>query len=201
MVIGVTPEATSIAATTLPAPGRRPTLDRVDRVAVRGDEARSGTNVVGGGRDPQVGQLRVHARDHRVRPTRCSDTVDPLLRHPLGGEARVDDLEPDVAQLAVEPARAHGEDAPHLRVALPEIEGGRARGADDAVRRDRRPELGQPGDVVGAVVHRVVRDVHDVVAGRGTPGEDLGDARNGIGAAVHDAVEVDQEEQGHGPGC
>ena len=79
-----------------------------------------------------------------------------------------------------------------------EVQGRRPGSADDTIRRDRRPELGQPGDVVGAVVHRVVRDVDDVVARRRAPREDGGDARDGIVAAVHDAVEVDEEEESHG---
>ena len=62
----------------------------------------------------------------------------PSLRHPLGGEARVDDLEPDVAQLAIQAARADGEDAPDLRMALLEVQRRRARRADDAIGRDRR---------------------------------------------------------------
>ena len=51
--------------------------------------------------------------------------------------------------------------------------------------------------VVGAVVHRVVGHVHDVIAAGGTVGEDRGHAGHGVGAAIHDAVEVDEEEQAH----
>ena len=44
-----------------------------------------------------------------------------------------------------------------------EVQGGRPRRGDDPVRGDRRAHRGETGDVVGPVVHRVVRDVHDVV--------------------------------------
>ena len=128
------------------APGAGPEadLDRVDRVAVRGDEPGAGTDAVGGGGDAHVGHLRVDARDDRVGPAGGGDAVDPLLRHALGGEARVDDLEPDVAQLAVQPAGPDGEHAPDLRVALLEVQRGRARRArrPDPARRARRARSG-----------------------------------------------------------
>ena len=46
-----------------------------------------------------------------------------------------------------------------------EVERRRPRGGDDAIRRDRGAHRRQAGHVVGPVVHRVVRDVDDVVAG------------------------------------
>ena len=69
----------------------------------------------------------------------------------------------------------------------------------DPVGGDRRAHRREAGHVVGAVVHRVVRDVDDVVAAGRPVGEDRGDARDGLGAAIDDAVEVDQEEQAHAP--
>ena len=51
------------------------------------------------------------------------------------------------------------------------VEGARARARDDPVRADRRAVPGEPRQVVAAVVHRVVGDVHDVVAQRGAGGE------------------------------
>jgi hypothetical protein len=53
-------------------------------------------------------------------------------------------------------------------------------------------------DVVGPIVHRVVRHVDDGIASRGALRQQVGDARHGIRAAVHDAVEVDQQEEAHG---
>ena len=64
-----------------------------------------------------------------------------------------------------------------------EVERRRPGGRDDRVGRDRRAHRGQPGHVVGAVVHRVVGHVHDVVAPRRAIGEDRGDAGDGIRAA------------------
>ena len=61
------------------------------------------------------------------------------------------------------------------------------------------PELGEAGDVVGAVVHRVVGDVDHVVAGVRARHQHGRDAGHGIVAAIDDAVEIDQEEQGHRP--
>ena len=185
------------------APGAwpQPNLDRVRRVAVRGDEPGACPNVVGGGRNAQVRELRVHSGHDRIRPTRRGDAVDALLGHAFRRKARVDHVEPDVPELPVEPASAHGEHAAHLGMAFPEVQRGRPRRADDTVRGDGRAELGQPAHVVGAVVHRVVRHVDDVVAGRCARGEDGRHAGHRIRAAVDDPVEIDQEEQGHGPGC
>jgi len=47
-------------------------------------------------------------------------------------------------------------------------------------------------------VHRIVRDVYDVIAARGPIGQDGSDARNGFDTAVDDAIEVDQQEEAHG---
>ena len=53
--------------------------------------------------------------------------------------------------------------------------------------------------VVGPVVHRVVRDVDDVVATGRAIGQDRGDARHGVRAAIDDAVEIDQQQEAHRP--
>jgi hypothetical protein len=90
--------------------------------------------------------------------------------------------------------------AADLRMALLEVQRGRARSADDPVRRHGRAQLGEARDVVGAVVHRVVRHVDDVVPGRGARGEHSRDAGDGIRPAIDDPVEVHEEEQGHRPG-
>jgi len=50
-------------------------------------------------------------------------------------------------------------------------------------------------------VHRVVGDVHDVVAGFGARREHGRDAGYRVGTAVDDAVEVDEEQEGHRSGC
>ena len=82
---------------------------------------------------------------------------------------------------------------------LDEVEGRRPRRAHDPIGADRRAHRREAGHVVRPVVHRVVGDVHDVVA-RGDPlGEEGRDAGDGIDAPVEDTVEVDEEE--HGPGC
>ncbi len=123
--------------------------------------------------------------------------VDALLRHPLGGEARVHDLDADVAQLPVQAPRADRQDAPDLWVALLEVEGRGPWCAHDSIGRHRRAEVRQAPHVVGPVVHRVVGDVDDVVAQRRSGGEDGGNARDGILAAIDDAIEVDEQEEGH----
>jgi hypothetical protein len=46
-------------------------------------------------------------------------------------------------------------------------------------------------------VHRVVRDVDDVVAPSRAVGQDRGDAGNGIGSSIDDTVEVDEQQQTH----
>ena len=62
-----------------------------------------------------------------------------------------------------------------------------------------RAHRGEAGLVVGPVVHRVVGDVHDVVATDGAIGKDRRDAGHGIAAAVDDTVEIDQQEETHRP--
>jgi hypothetical protein len=181
--------------------GPEPDLDGVHRVAVRRDEVRAGPDVVRGGGDPQVRHLRVHAGDDRAGPAGGGDAVDALPGHPFGGVAGVDDLQPDVAKLTVQPARADRQDAPDLGVVLLQVQGGRPGRAHDAIQRDRRAELGQPRHVVRAVVHRVVRDVDDVVARRGARGQDVRDARDRVGAPIDDAIEIDEEQEGHRAGC
>ena len=80
-----------------------------------------------------------------------------------------------------------------------QVERRRARGRHDRVGRDRAAHRRQPGLVVGPVVHRVVGDVDDVVATGRAIGKDRGDARDRIGAAVDDAIEIDEQEEAHGP--
>ena len=87
-------------------PGPQAALGRVDRVAVGGDEPGAGADAVRGRRQPQVGELRVEADDDRVGIAGRGPAVDALLAHPRRRMAGGDDLEPDVAQLALEPAGA-----------------------------------------------------------------------------------------------
>ncbi len=80
-----------------------------------------------------------------------------------------------------------------------DVEGGRSRRGDDGLGRDRQAHRREPRHVVGAVVHRVVRHVDDVVAEGRSRREDRGHARNGIGASIDDTVEVDEQEEHHRP--
>ena len=194
MTSGETPAAASIAAMTLPAPGRSQRPGGIDRIAVRGDEPGPGPDAVGGGGDAKVGELRIQARHDRVGMARGGPAVEALLRHPLRDVGRADHVQPDVPQLPIQPRRADGQDPADARLALGEVERRRPWRADDPVGRHRRAHRGQPGHVVGPVVHRVVGDVDDVVAGGGPLGEERGDAGDGIGAAIDDAVEIDEEE-------
>src|SRR5207244_3952949 len=66
------------------------------------------------------------------------------------------------------------------------------------VGRDGRTHPGDPLDVILAVPHRIVRDVHDIVAAGRAGREDRGDSGYGLQAAVEDAIEVDEEEQAGG---
>ena len=108
--------------------------------------------------------------------------------------AAVTTSQPDVAQLALEAAGADDEHAPDPGLVVAQIERGRAGRRDDSV--GRRPGAPMPAsrvDVVDPVVHRVVRDVHDVVAGLDARREDRGHARHRFRAAVDDAVEIDEQ--------
>ena len=104
--------------------------------------------------------------------------VDPLLAHPRRGVCRGHRVEPGLAQLALEPARADRQHAPDPGHLVAHVEGARARGRDDAIRPDRRPVAREPRQVVAVVVHRVVGDVHDVVAAA-PPGRRARDRRRG----------------------
>ena len=132
--------------------------------------------------------------DDRIRPAGRLEAVEwsrsAAPRRVAGG----DDVEADVVELALEPAGTDHEHAPDVGQVLAQVERGRARRADDPIRADRRAHPGQPGHVVGPVVHRVVRDVHDVVAARRPIGQHGGDAGHRLGAAIDDAVEIDEEE-------
>ena len=139
----------------------------------------------------------IEAGHDRVGRAGGGPAVDALLVHPGRGMPGGHDLEADVAQLALQAARAEDQHAPDARLVVDEVERRGPRGRDDRVGRDRRAHGGEAGHVVGAVVHRVVRDVDDVVAAGGPVGEDGGHARHGVGAAIDDAVEVDEEEQAH----
>ena len=110
-----------------------------------------------------------------------------------------DDVVADVAQLALESAPAEDQHAPDAGVVLAQVRRRRAGGRHDRLGRDRRAHRREAGLVVGPVVHRVVGHVHDVVATDRAIGKDRGDARDGVGAAVHDAIEIDEEEEAHGP--
>ena len=61
------------------------------------------------------------------------------------------------------------------------------------------PIAGQPRDVVGPIVHRVVRHVDDVVAPGRAVRQDFRDAGYWLLAAIDDAVEIDEQQQTHPP--
>ena len=82
---------------------------------------------------------------------------------------------------------------------LAQVGGGRAGRGDDRLGRDRGAHRGEPGLVVGPVVHRVVGHVDDVVARGRAIGQDRGDARHRLRAAIDDAVEIDEQEEAHRP--
>ena len=157
---------------------------------------RAGPDAVGRDGEPDIGQVGVQADDDGIGVTGRGEAVDPLLADPGRGISGADHVVALVAQLAFEAARAEDQDAPDLRIVLAEIERGRARGGNDRLGRDRRAHRGQTRLVLGPVMHRVVGHVDDVVATCRAIGEHRGDARNGVSAAVHDAIEVDQEEAG-----
>ena len=179
--------------------GSRPqaALGRVDRVAVRRDEPGAGTDAVGGGGKPQVGQVRIESDEDGIRLAGRGVPVDPLLLHPRRGVRRGHHLQPDVPGLPFEPAGAQHQDPSDRRILLGEVEGGGPGRRDHGVGGDRGAHAREAGHVVGPVVHRVVRDVDHVVAGSSPGGEDLGHAWDGLGAAVHHAVEVDEQEEAH----
>ncbi len=159
----------------------------------------AGPDAVRGDDQPGVGQVRIESDDDRVGVAGGGETVDRLLAHPGRGRARGHDVVPDVAQLALETAPAEDQHAPDLGIVVAQVERRRARRRHDRVRRDRAAHRRQPGLVVGPVVHRVVGHVDDVVATGRAIGKDRGDARHRIGAAVDDAVEIDEQEEAHGP--
>ena len=73
---GTTPVVASSGRDDRPGAGPQAALRRVDRVAVGGDEAGAGADAVGGGGQPQVGQVRVEPDDDRVRVAGGGQAVD-----------------------------------------------------------------------------------------------------------------------------
>ena len=145
----------------------------------------------------QVGQVRVETDDDRIGVVGRGEAIDPLLAEPGRGRARGHHIEALVAQLALEAAGAKDEDAADLRVVLAQVGRRRARRRDDRVGRDRAAHRRETRLVVGPVMHRVVRHVDDVIAPRRAIGEDGGDACNGVGPAVDDTIEIDEQEKAH----
>ena len=107
------------------------------------------------------------------------------------------DIDTDVAQLALETARAERQHAPDPGFVPLDVKRGRSRRRDDTIRRDGTAHPAQAGHVVGPVMHRVVGDVYDLVAAAGTRREQRGDTGDGFRAAIDDTVEIDEKEQAH----
>ena len=162
---GTTPVVASSAAAIAPGAGPQAALGRVDRVAVGGDEPRAGADAIGGGREPQVGQVRVEA-GRRPRPARRRR---PSRRCPPGASAS---RRAPAVTTSSPTSRSSRSRPPAPRTSTRRIArlvvwrcGAPSRGPTTRRSgRDRRAHRRQAGHVVGAVVHRVVRDVDDVVA-------------------------------------
>ena len=169
-------------------------LGRVDRVAVRDDEQGARARRLDGHGQPPVRHVRIEPDDDRVRATGRGVAVDPLGFDAGGCLGRRDDLEPDILELPAEAGAAECQHAAGPRVPFGQPQGGRPGRADDPFRADRGAHRGQAIDVVRPVVHRVVRDVDDVVAQRGARGEHRRDPGHRRRAAVDHAVEVDQKQ-------
>ena len=129
-------------------PGARPqpALGRVDRVAVRGDEPGAGADAVGGGREPQ---RRSGSGPARRRPHRAGRRP-PSRRWPPGssGSRRapaVTTSSPTSRSSRSRPPAPSDEHAPDRRLVVAQVERGRPRRGDDAVRRDRRAHRREPG--------------------------------------------------------
>jgi hypothetical protein len=105
-----------------------------------------------------------------------------------------DDLEADVAHLALETAGPENQHPPYVGLLIAQVERRGPRRADDPIGADGTAHRPETRHVIGAVVHRVVRDVDDVVALGRPVGEDGRDTRHGVSATVDDAVEIDEEE-------
>jgi hypothetical protein len=117
--------------------------------------------------------------------------IGGALGQEIGAFASVDDFEPDVDKLAAQTGCANDKDATHGRFVIREVERRRPGGADDPVGRHRGAHRLEPLDVVLAVVHRVVRYVHDVVRMRYAVGQHGSYAWHGPAAKVDDAVKID----------
>ena len=112
---------------------------RIDRVAVRGDEPGTGTDAIGGRRQPQVREVRIEPGHDRVRGAGRRPAIDALLVHPRRGMPRRHDLQPDVAQLALETAGPEHEHAADPRLVSRDVERRRrARTRRRVSARDRR---------------------------------------------------------------
>src|SRR5664280_511082 len=82
------------------------------------------------------------------------------------------------------------------RLQVAQVESGGPGGRDDPIRGNRRTHPRKAGNVVGAIPHRVVGHVYDLVAGFGASDEHGGDAGNRLGAAIDDTIEVDEKKHG-----
>ena len=198
---GTTPVAASSGDDDRAGAGSQAALGRVDRVAVGGDEAGARPDAVGGDRRAagRSGSGRARRRPRRGRRRRRSRRSPPgssgSRRRPRSRRRS-----PTSRSSRSSPLAAEDQHAPDARAR------GRA-GRAPSRARTTRPVSGvtgaahrrEPGLVVGPVVHRVVGHVDDVVAAGRAIGKDRGDARDGIGAAIDDAVEVDEQEEAHGP--
>ena len=177
--------------------GSKPAFGRIDRVAVRRDEACPGPHAVGRGGEPRY-----------VRFGSSPDTTAS------GAPAAVQPSIPSwcirVAACAAvttsrPTSRSSRSSPPAPTASTRRMPVSWLTMCSAVARADvttRSGEIGAPiaaeaRHVVGPVVHRVVRDVHDVVALGSPIGEDRSDTRDGFGAAIHDAVEVDEQQQAH----
>ena len=185
----------------LPAPGLRPRSVGIDRVAVRGDEAGTGPDAIRRDGEAHVRQLRVEPDDHRVRRPGRRPRIDPIAAHECRRVGGRRDLEAGVPQLSLETARAQGEDATDVRLVIREVERRGPRRRHDAIRLDRTAHGREAGDVLGAIPHRVVRHVDDVIAEGRPRREHRGHSGHRIRAAVDDPVEVDEQEEAGRGGC
>ena len=178
-------------------PGHQAVLGRIDRVAVGDHEQGAGPGRVGSDGQSLIGDVGIEPDDDRVRPPGRLEPVEPLGQGAGRCIRRRDHLEPEVLQLAAQTRPAERQDTARSGRLLGQPQGRCPGRADHSFGADRSTHRGQPRDVVGPVVHRVVGHVDDVVA-EGCPrrqhSRDPGYRR---AAAIDDAVEVDQEEHRH----
>ena len=175
-------------------------LGRVDRVAVGGDEPGAGPDAVRGRRRAggRSGSDRGRRRPRPGAPAAANPSMPSWLIRVAAVPALTTSKPASRSSRSRPPApRTSTRRIPGSCSA--EVERGGPCRRDDRVRADRRAHRCEPGLVVGPVVHRVVRDVDDVVAARGAIRQHGGHARDRVRAAVDDAVEVDQEEEAHAP--